>query len=69
MGGGGKINPLPSKVEKLNRLRPPKRERRRTPSHGGGANLPTLRKEFWGLNLPSRGREERRERLSRGSSH
>lgn len=59
--GGGKINPLTSKVERCCRLRPPKREWRRTLSHGGGANLPTLRKEFWGLNWPSRGKEERRE--------
>lgn len=59
--GGGEINPLLSKVEKLNRLRSAKREWRRTPSHGGGAKLITRRKEFWGLNWPSRGREEGRE--------
>lgn len=59
--GGGEINPLSSKVEKLNRLRPLKREWRRTPSYGGGANLPTRRKEFWGLNRPSSGSEEGRE--------
>lgn len=59
--GGGEINPLSSKVEKLNRLRPLKREWRRTPSYRGGANLPTRRKEFWGLNRPSSGSGERRE--------
>lgn len=32
-----------------------------TPSYGGGANLSTQRKEFWGLNRPWRGREERPE--------
>lgn len=59
--GGGEINPLSSKVEKLNRLRPLKREWRRTPSYRGGANLPTRRKEFWGLNWPSSGSGERPE--------
>lgn len=59
--GEGEINPLSSEVEKLNRLRPLKREWRRTPSHGGGANLPTPRKEFGGLNRPSSGSEEGRE--------
>lgn len=59
--GGGKINPLPSKPEKLNRLRPPKREWRRTPLPWGRSKPPYSEEGVLGVKpaLEGKGRETR----------
>lgn len=59
--GGGQINPLPSKVEKLIRLHPPKQKWRRAPSHRGETNPPTRRKEFGGVK-PALGGKRKTDR-------
>lgn len=67
--GGGDINPLLPRVEKLGRLHFPflRENRGEAPSLVSEADLP--KKEFGGIRPASRGTVRDRSRLPRGSSH